>query len=41
MWMVIDYDLFQPGKPLQPETLVIAEQLPGLIKSADVTQLLQ
>lgn len=28
-WMVIDTKLFVPGKPIQPNTLWIIEQIPG------------
>jgi hypothetical protein len=28
-WMVVDYKQFTPGKPIQPNTLWILEQIPG------------
>jgi hypothetical protein len=39
-WMVVDMDVFTPGKPLRPGTLWIAEQIPGTIQSGDVTAVL-
>lgn len=33
----MNYNLFVPGKPLVDNTLVIVEQLPGLIITTDVT----
>ncbi len=41
MWMVVDYDLFTPGAPLPLATMGIVEQLPGFLKSADVTYILR
>jgi len=40
-WQVVDYKLFTPGQPLQPNTLWILEQLPGLIKADDQTPFLK
>lgn len=40
-WMIVDYKLFKPGKPLNPGLLYIIEQIPGLIHSEDMTHLLQ
>ena len=40
--MILDYKLFEPEKPLQPNTFWVLEQLPGdNVKSADVTELLE
>jgi hypothetical protein len=36
-YQVLDYKLFTPGKPLQPGTLWINEQVPGHTRSEDVT----
>ncbi|CAK0868560.1 unnamed protein product [Prorocentrum cordatum] len=36
-WMVVDYNRFTPGSPLQNGTLWVLEQLPGFIESADMT----
>ena len=33
--MVINYNLFTPGKPLMSNTLWVAEQIPGYIESYD------
>eukprot|EP01126_Amoeba_proteus_P031935 TRINITY_DN3122_c0_g2_i21.p1 TRINITY_DN3122_c0_g2~~TRINITY_DN3122_c0_g2_i21.p1 ORF type:complete len:123 (+),score=12.56 TRINITY_DN3122_c0_g2_i21:414-782(+) len=38
--MIIDYKLYSPGQPLQPGTLWIAEQIPGYVETADVTDVL-
>lgn len=35
--MILDYNLFTPGEDLKPGTFVVLEQLPGNIKSADMT----
>ena len=39
-WMVLDYKLFTPGKPLKPDTFWISEQLPGSFVHADMTSTL-
>ncbi|KAL7642454.1 UNVERIFIED_CONTAM: hypothetical protein RMT77_007015 [Armadillidium vulgare] len=39
-WMIVDYKLFKPGKPLRPETLYVLEQLPGYVLYADKTDTL-
>ena len=39
--MILDYKLFEPGKPLKPDTLWILEQLPGIVEMADMTVLLE
>jgi len=36
-WMVVDYKLFTPGQPLKPDTLWVAEQIPGYVVAADQT----
>jgi len=36
-WQVVDFKLFTPGQPLQPNTLWIVEQIPGTIMAADET----
>jgi len=40
-WMVVDYNLFQPGLPIQDNTLWVMEQVPGLIRQGDLSQHLQ
>ena len=40
-WMILDFKLFEPGKPLKPDTLWILEQLPGNVPRKDMTSLLQ
>ena len=37
MWIAVDYNLFSPGQVLQPNTVVIVEQLPGSLATGDVT----
>eukprot|EP00930_Biecheleria_cincta_P082293 TRINITY_DN72051_c0_g1_i1.p1 TRINITY_DN72051_c0_g1~~TRINITY_DN72051_c0_g1_i1.p1 ORF type:complete len:649 (-),score=69.04 TRINITY_DN72051_c0_g1_i1:139-2004(-) len=39
-WMVVDYKLFSPGKPLANGTLWISETMPGYSRRADVTDVL-
>jgi len=36
-YMVIDYNKFEVGKTLNPGTLWVSEQIPGLVVAADVT----
>lgn len=36
-WICVDYNKFTPKKALQPGTLWIGEQIPGLFETADVT----
>ena len=41
MNMIVDYKLFTPGQAvLQPETLLIVEQIPGYVVTTDVTSML-
>lgn len=40
-WMVLDYKLFTPGEPIIPGTLLILEQLPGIVEVADMSVFLQ
>lgn len=40
-WMVVDYKLFTPGKPLQDGLLWISETMPGYSQRGDVTQVLR
>jgi hypothetical protein len=40
-WMVVDYNKFQPGKPLQNGTLFVIEQIPGISHIEDASQYLQ
>lgn len=40
-WMILDYKLFEAGKPLKPDTLWILEQLPGTVHMADMSLLLE
>ncbi len=39
-WTILDLKKFTPGKPLPPDTLWLAEQLPGVVASQDVTEIL-
>uniref|UniRef100_A0A6B2L1J5 Phospholipase B-like n=1 Tax=Arcella intermedia TaxID=1963864 RepID=A0A6B2L1J5_9EUKA len=39
-WQVVDYKLFEPGRPIRPGTLWIAEQIPGQVFSADKSDFL-
>jgi hypothetical protein len=39
--MIVDYNLFEPGVPLRNGTLWLAEQLPGYIRTGDVTDILK
>ncbi|EGD77775.1 hypothetical protein PTSG_12806 [Salpingoeca rosetta] len=38
---VLNYNLFTPGKKLQPNTLYMVEQIPGTVVATDVTSKLQ
>ncbi|XP_068748317.1 putative phospholipase B-like 2 [Montipora capricornis] len=40
-WMILDYKLFTPGEDIKPGTLIVLEQLPGIIESADMSVFLQ
>ena len=40
-WMVLNYNLFEAGKPLKPDTFWVLEQLPGVVEMADKSVLLQ
>lgn len=40
-YMVLNLNLFEAGKPLKEGLLWVAEQIPGLILRADVTQILE
>jgi len=40
MWMVVDYGLFTPGKPLKEGVLTVGEQLPGYFYYEDQTRTL-
>jgi len=40
-WMVVDYNRFKPGKPLENGTLFVIEQVPGVSHVEDVTARLQ
>lgn len=40
MWMVVDYNLFNPGKRLPAGVLTVGEQLPGYFHSEDQTHVL-
>jgi len=40
-YMIINYNLFTPGKPLVPGLLWVVEQIPGYVEAADVTDQLE
>lgn len=40
-WMILDYKLFEAGKPLKPDTFWVLEQLPGTVHMADMSVFLQ
>ena len=40
-WMVINYKMFKPGKPLSSGLLWVLEQLPTLIEAKDMTDVLR
>ncbi|KAF8794204.1 putative phospholipase B-like 2 [Argiope bruennichi] len=40
-WMILDYKKFQPGKPLEDGLLWVLEQLPGYVRTDDVTDVLR
>ena len=35
--MVLNYNLFTPGEPLKDDLFWVIEQIPGLVKSGDLT----
>jgi len=39
-WIIVDYKLFTPDQDLQPNTLWIAEQIPGYVVAQDQTDVL-
>lgn len=40
-YMIIDTKLFTPGQALQPNTLFVCEQIPGMMQGSDVTSQLE
>jgi len=40
-YMVVDYNKFEVGKTLNPGTLWVTEQMPGLVVSVDMTDILE
>ncbi|RWS17237.1 putative phospholipase B-like 2 [Dinothrombium tinctorium] len=40
-WMIVDYKLFKPNEPLKDNLLIVLEQIPTLIKYADLTEVLR
>ncbi len=40
-YMLVDTKLFQAGSALQPNTLFVVEQIPGLVVGSDVTDELE
>jgi len=39
-YMIVDFKLFEPNKPLKPDTLWIVEEMPGLLVGGDQTETL-
>ena len=39
--MILDYNQFEPGKPLKNGTFIISEQIPGYVINNDLSQLVQ
>ncbi|XP_077535671.1 putative phospholipase B-like 2 isoform X2 [Haemaphysalis longicornis] len=39
-WLIVDHKLFTPGQPIRNGTLWILEQMPGMIRAEDVSQML-
>ncbi len=39
-YMVVDFNLYKPGKELPPGTLWVIDQVPGLVAAADMTETL-
>ncbi|XP_022694153.1 putative phospholipase B-like 2 isoform X1 [Varroa jacobsoni] len=39
-WMIVDYKKFAPGQPIQPGTLTVLEEIPGMVKFADQSSVL-
>jgi hypothetical protein len=39
-WMIVDYKLFTPGQPLQPNTLWVMEEIPSMTQQRDQTPFL-
>ena len=37
--MILDYNLFKPGKPLVNGTVIVSEQIPGYVFNSDVSEL--
>lgn len=37
-WIIVDYNIFESGKPLRDNTVWLLEQVPGLIEKADVSK---
>ncbi|KAK8788239.1 hypothetical protein V5799_021987 [Amblyomma americanum] len=40
-WMILDYKLFTPGKPVLNNTLWLLEQMPGITKQKDISDILR
>jgi hypothetical protein len=40
-WMIVDYKLFESGKPLEDGLFTVLEQLPGQTMWMDKTQVLR
>ena len=39
--MILDYNLFEPGKPLKNGTVIVSEQIPGTVINSDVSEMVQ
>lgn len=40
-WVIVDYNLFNPGSPVKTGTLTVLEQVPGMSRTADLSARLQ
>eukprot|EP00298_Acanthocystis_sp_HF-20_P006656 c16443_g1_i2.p1 GENE.c16443_g1_i2~~c16443_g1_i2.p1 ORF type:complete len:587 (+),score=244.62 c16443_g1_i2:32-1762(+) len=40
-FMIVDFNLFVPKGPISPRTLIVCEQIPGIVKCQDLSDMLQ